>query len=1301
MHKSKKLGIALLVISMIFILNLIFDSNCFATQSVSSKYFGLYNHQNSRKYTNDKNMYYSVVTNTNSELPVYEIVEFASQKSDASIQPTQDQIFSLKSGFDYGTRLNYDRNTIKKYNHRFNMKNITLDNNDVYLSNVPKDISTYNKVIWVLENVENPKDIDRINSLLKNAGITATMTKNEKQIFMTKTAQGNNMMSEEEFVNIINVIEQCAIWHFTNNDNLQPKIGRSYDNISGIKASTKVVQYLSDDWASKMYTNSYDNPMIKLYNYLINGAESAVNTGKFSYNESEKTIRFDTQNALVQETDGNYVVGPYYLIGNKDLTSFEVKNEGNVISTDIDIIASNGASFGGNTILEKVNNTNGQDFYIKIDKSLSGEIYIIANSNYDYKEVNCWTTGASSVKNTEPIVTIKTTAQSYSKSDTKRLENPQYDFALRMFVTEINRATGAYNTDFKNRKPDTSSYNFGLSKSTTLFKRHSKKEISLNKGDKVSFTIRVYNEGNAAGRVSKVYAYLPRGLKMTNKNTWITEYVDNDGYTKISNTSLSLEDINPYSNKNLDYKDIKLECEVTLDSSIENVPLKIVAEIGKITDTTGNIVQDKDSNVESLTQEQIRNYKSGNSEDGIGYQDDDDYENLVMTSKYLDFALRMYIYSINGIVVGEDGNQARTPEIDLTELQDDSDSTSTAYYYHSKSPLNVTTGDIIIYNIEVYNEGLQSGYVSSITNHMPPELEFISDDKDVNAKNGWIFVTAEDGSSDLRNVRTNKLDSDDKDNLIKAFDGEKIDKKTIQLKLKVKETAQVSQSITNIAEISGVKDNEGRPGSDIDNSKNVTLPEKDSDFPNYRGNSENKEDLGDHKYFYRGQEDDDDFEKVVIEEFDLALRQFITKVNDEDFVNADGSYSRAPYINTTKYGITQDNIKSTTFTYTYADEVGEATNKCAVPVYVGDLITFNIRAYNEGSKPGYCGAIKYTIPEGLEFVENNETNNNNKWQMFDKDGNPTENAKEARFLTTDKTSKINDSDGNLLRAFNPVYMKNNPRYIEVQVCLQVTNIDSSNPDRTVTSTAEIYRNLDQDGAIINDIDSSANNSTSGVQNEDDEDLERIYIKYFDLRVEQWTTSITTVNDGVLTTKETGQVEGADNKGIATAELDASKLGDSIVKFSFNIRIYNEGEVNGTAAEVKDYIPKGFIFNQADNPDWELEDDSVAITHQLKHKTIEVGEFTDISITLTWDNSDMNTRQIKNIVEISKNLSINDTPDINSTPNNKSENEDDCDFSTTKISTFENNGRQKYLAILTGVLIIIILGMFVIVKFVLK
>ena len=331
---------------------------------------------------------------------------------------------------------------------------------------------------------------------------------------------------------LLKVIEQCAIWHFSNNDNLKPKIGKTYDAINGIKASTNVIQYLSDDLAAKMYTNSYDNPMIQLYNYLVNGAETAVNTSRYSYSDNKDTINFDTQKAKVIETDINYLIGPYYLNGKRDLTSFVVKVEEKDITKDVDIIAQNGGSFSGNTSLEKVNNTKGQDFYIKADKSLSGVLNISVNSEYDYKEIKCWTAGANSIKTTEPIVTIKTTPQSYYKTDNKTLENPQYDFALRMFVTEITRSTGAYIGDFKERKPDTSSYDFGLSKRTTLYKKHSKKEISLNKGDKVSFSVRVYNEGNVIGRVSQVSAYLPKGLKLTNRNTWVTEGVLDNGYTK-------------------------------------------------------------------------------------------------------------------------------------------------------------------------------------------------------------------------------------------------------------------------------------------------------------------------------------------------------------------------------------------------------------------------------------------------------------------------------------------------------------------------------------------------------------------------------------------------------------------------------------------------------------------------------------------------------------------------------------------------------------------------------------------------
>lgn len=44
------------------------------------------------------------------------------------------------------------------------------------------------------------------------------------------------------------------------------------------------------------------------------------------------------------------------------------------------------------------------------------------------------------------------------------------------------------------------------------------------------------------------------------------------------------------------------------------------------------------------------------------------------------------------------------------------------------------------------------------------------------------------------------------------------------------------------------------------------------------GNKENEgHRLNDKDYYFKGQEDDDDFEKLAVEEFDLALKNFITR----------------------------------------------------------------------------------------------------------------------------------------------------------------------------------------------------------------------------------------------------------------------------------------------------------------------------------------------------------------------------------------------------------------------------------------
>ena len=69
-----------------------------------------------------------------------------------------------------------------------------------------------------------------------------------------------------------------------------------------------------------------------------------------------------------------------------------------------------------------------------------------------------------------------------------------------------------------------------------------------------------------------------------------------------------------------------------------------------------------------------------------------------------------------------------------------------------------------------------------------------------------------------------------------------------------------------------------------DDIKEDNLPE-DIDLPDYKGRDTNKSILSDPTYHYKGQQDDDDFEKLIVQEFDLALRKFITGVNEEKVNN--------------------------------------------------------------------------------------------------------------------------------------------------------------------------------------------------------------------------------------------------------------------------------------------------------------------------------------------------------------------------------------------------------------------------------
>ena len=86
---------------------------------------------------------------------------------------------------------------------------------------------------------------------------------------------------------------------------------------------------------------------------------------------------------------------------------------------------------------------------------------------------------------------------------------------------------------------------------------------------------------------------------------------------------------------------------------------------------------------------------------------------------------------------------------------------------------------------------------------------------------------------------------------------------------RVSENAKTSENITNIADITKYLDENKQPVEDRDSEENnVKLPE-DKDLPGYKENEKDS--------YVPGQQDDDDFEKVIIKVFDLALRKWVTQ----------------------------------------------------------------------------------------------------------------------------------------------------------------------------------------------------------------------------------------------------------------------------------------------------------------------------------------------------------------------------------------------------------------------------------------
>ncbi|MCI8485672.1 MAG: hypothetical protein HFJ20_00800 [Clostridia bacterium] len=671
---------------------------------------------------------------------------------------------------------------------------------------------------------------------------------------------------------------------------------------------------------------------------------------------------------------------------------------------------------------------------------------------------------------------------------------------------------------------------------------------------------------------------------------------------------------------------------------------------------------------------------SGNEDELASVESSKQELSLYLKNEQFDLSLRKFASKVI-TNEGKDNEKiqdlsTRVPNPNTEDLKDGTQ--NTAIYNHTKQPVSVYRNDIIIYTIRVYNEAEIAGYAEEITDYLPEYLEFVNDE--FNGKYGWLL---DENDKSLRTIKTNYLSKgmNRKDNLIKPFNkntGE-LDYKEIQVKCKVKETAPYRFKLTNLAEITKYIGEDGRVVVDRDSKENdINIP-SETDLPKYKDDEIGKD-------YVPGQQDDDDFEKIVVEEFDLALRKFITGV-------------------TTKVG-TEDEKKEEVTTRIPVFKVDESGNyvyeHTKEPVLVANqnIVEYTIRVYNEGSVNGYANKIKDNIPDGLEFIPENSINKQYRWIMLDEEGNETNEVNKAKYIVTDYLSKEQEKlqGENLLKAFDKDEFETGsikePDYKEVKVSFKAVLPEKL--DEIVINQAQISDDSDEDGNEVTDKDSIPNEWIDG---EDDQDIEKIKVQYFDLALRKWVTKAIVIEDGKETITETGHKAEDDPEAVVKVDLKKSKIDNVVVKFEYQIRVTNEGQIPGSVEEISDYIPQGLKFETADNKDWEMQEGKV-ITHKLAGKILQPGESAEVTIRLIWINKDNNMGLKVNVAEISKDYNEYGSPDIDSTPNNKVPAEDDIDDAPVML-TVKTGQTILYIGLIIGVLTIIAVGTYGIKRFVVK
>ncbi len=199
----------------------------------------------------------------------------------------------------------------------------------------------------------------------------------------------------------------------------------------------------------------------------------------------------------------------------------------------------------------------------------------------------------------------------------------------------------------------------------------------------------------------------------------------------------------------------------------------------------------------------------------------------------------------------------------------------------------------------------------------------------------------------------------------------------------------------------------------------------------------------------------------------------------------------------------------------------------------------------------------------------------------------------------------------------------------------------------------------------------------------------VQTQVFDLKLDKYITQVSASGSGNSVSYDYNDVS------LAKVELRSNLLRNSTVVVEYTIRVTNVGEVSGYARSIVDYIPEGMTFNSELNKGWTQSGNMVYNT-SLANEEIDPNEQRSVTLILTKTMTDSETGTYTNTAELEETYNSRGITDINSTPGNRVNGENDMS-SADLIISISTGEVVMYVGLTLSLVTIIAVGIYFIKK----